>query len=97
MNMKYMEPMSIPNHNYFSFKQPFLGSYQKMRFYVTCELPEEEGGEKRYLAITYPDRWCFEKTAEEDKIKKYFPFSEEGRRQVLCWLDAQYEQYMDKE
>lgn len=89
--MKYMEPMSIPNHNYFFYKQPFLGSYKKMRFRVSCQLPEEEGGEKHYLAITYPDALCFEKTPDENKISKMFSFSEEGRTEVLEWLDTQYE------
>lgn len=90
--MKYMEPMSIPNHNYFLYKQPFLGSYKKMRFRVSCELPKEEGQEKQYLAITYPDELCFEKTEEDKKISKTFPFSEEGRQEVLEWLDSQYDE-----
>lgn len=90
--MKYMEPMSIPNHNYFLYKQPFKGSYKKMRFWVACEQPEEDGGEKQYLAITYPDDLCFEKTEDEKKICCRFPFTEEGRTAVLEWLDRQYEE-----
>lgn len=90
--MKYMEPMSIPNHNYFFYKQPFKGSYKKMRFWVACELPEEDSGGKQYLAITYPDALCFEKTEEEKKQSRRFPFSEEGRVEVLEWLDRQYDE-----
>lgn len=90
--MKYLNEKCIPNHNYFNYKQPFVGSFKKMRFRVACELPEEEGGDKQYLAITYPDVFCFEKTAKEDMQEMHFPFSLDGRMEVIEWLDSQYEQ-----
>ncbi len=90
--MKYLEEMSIPNHNYFNFKQPFKGSYKKMRFFVEKKKAEEEGGQDTYLAIAYPDRFSFEATPDEDKISESFEFSEEGRKQVLSWLDERYEE-----
>ena len=89
--MKYLEEMSIPNHNYFNFKLPFKGSYKQMRFYVEKKKAEEEGGADTYLAVTYPDKVSFEETPEEEKIKESFSFDLEGRKQVLEWLDAQYD------
>ncbi|MDE5966448.1 MAG: GNAT family acetyltransferase [Lachnospiraceae bacterium] len=88
--MKYLSKDCIPNHNYFTFKQPFLGSHQKMRYRIVCEPPGQEGGEQQYLAVTYPDEFCFEKTAEEKKIFQRFPFTEQGRETVMEWLDSQY-------
>ena len=90
--MKYLEEMSIPNHNYFNFGQAFKGSFKAMRFWVEKKKAEEEGGEDTYLAITYPDRVSFENTPEEEKISKTFPFSKDGRAEVLSWLDAQFEE-----
>lgn len=92
--MTYLSENVIPNHNYFNYKQPFLGSYKKMRFRVVCALPEEEGQDKQYLATTYPDLFCFEKTADEDKCSQHFPFTLEGRLEVIAWLDKKYEDYM---
>ncbi len=90
--MEFLTEDCLPNHNYFNYKQPFIGSLRKMRYFVACELPKEEGGEKQYLAITYPDVFCFEKTPDEKKISEHFPFSEEGRMEVIAWLDKQYKE-----
>ncbi len=88
--MKYLDANCLPNHNYFLYKQPFLGSYKKMRFRVSGEFLED--GQKNYLAITYPDEVCFEKTPNENKVEQRFEFSDAGRIEAMCWLDAQYEE-----
>lgn len=88
--MKYLSKDCMPNHNYFTFKQPFLGSHQKMRYRIACVPAEEEGKKPQYLAVVYPDEFCFEKTAEEKKLSAQFPFTEEGRESVMEWLDRQY-------
>ena len=57
-------------------KEAFKGSIKGMRYRVK---KEEEGLE----AVVYPEPFCFEATSEEKKIRKMFPFSEEGRQQVI--------------
>ncbi len=92
--MKYLDEKCIPNHNYFNYKQPYLGSYKKMRFRVSMEKVGEEGSIKEYVAITYPDKFCFEKTDKEDMQEIRFPFTLENRLEVMEWLDSQYEKYI---
>ncbi|HIX14355.1 MAG TPA: GNAT family acetyltransferase [Candidatus Hungatella pullicola] len=66
-------------------KEAFKGSIKGMRYRVK---KEEEGLE----AVVYPEPFCFEATSEEKKTRKMFPFSEEGRQQVIDWLNEQYEE-----
>ena len=54
----------------------YTGSYRGMR-YRMCKKEKEEGG--KYLeAVIYPEPFCFEVTAEEEKEFREFPFTEEG-------------------
>ena len=82
----------ILSFDFYKKGKPFFGSFNGMRYRIVKEKAEEEGGEDTYLAITYPDRVSFENTPEEEKISKTFPFSKDGRAEVLSWLDEQFEE-----
>lgn len=65
-------------------KEAYTGSMKGMRYRIWK-------GEEGLEAAVYPEPYCYEATPEEQKIKAVFPFSEEGREQVVDWINEQYE------
>lgn len=65
-------------------KEAYTGSRHGMRYRVKKE-------EDQFLAWVYPEPYCFEATPEDNKTKKEFPFTEEGRGEVVAWLNEQYD------
>lgn len=63
-------------------KEPQTGSCAGMRFYLVKD------GDK-IKAYTYPDRFCFVKTAEEDKTMKEFPNEPDSMALIVQWLNDQ--------
>jgi hypothetical protein len=67
----------------------YTGSYQGMR-YRLCKKEREETG--KYLeAVIYPEPFCFEATAQEEKQACEFAFTEEGFGEAIAWLNREYE------
>ncbi len=67
----------------------YTGSYHGMRYRLSKK--EQEGAERCLEAVIYPEPFCFEVTAEEEKERKEFPFTEEGFDQAVAWLNQEYE------
>lgn len=83
--------------NFYNYGNPFTGSYQGMRYRIIKqkESKDEEGQiqkEEGLLTTIWPEPYAYEKTADELKTTKLFPFSEEGKEQVLEWLNTSWEQ-----
>ena len=57
------------------------------------EAPEEEGGEgtkSDYFDVCVWDgSTCYEKTPEENRTHRQFPFDADGREAVIAWLNEQ--------
>ena len=73
--------------NFYNYGNPFTGSYQGMR--------DEEGNilkEEGLLAVIWPEPFAYEKTQDALKTTQLFPFSEEGKAQVIEWLNASWEE-----
>lgn len=73
-------------------KEVYSGSMKGMRYRL------EKVGEKPELKILvhiWPEPLCFVKTSEEKKISKEFEFSEDGKNQVVAWLNEEYEAKID--
>ena len=69
-------------------KGVYTGSYQGMRY----RLRKREEEENKFLeAVIYPEPFCFESTAEEEKEYRDFPFTNEGFDQAVAWLNEQHE------
>ena len=77
-------------HLPFYKKEAFTGSDRGLRFWIgKTELPsekEDEEGETVLRAILWPEPFALKHTADEKKITKDFPFSEEGLDQVYEWV-----------
>lgn len=67
----------------------YTGSYQGMRYRLR---KKEAEGEKSLEAVIYPEPFCFEDTAEEEKTFREFPFTEEGFTEAIAWLNQEYEE-----
>lgn len=68
-------------------KAIFKGSYQGMRFW----LQKKEEEEKTYIeAIVWKEPFCYEKTKEEDKVRKTFEFKTEELENITQWLNEQH-------
>lgn len=70
-------------------KENYSGSYDGMRFYLLK-------AEDKLRACIYPEPWCFEKTPQEDKTWEEFPFSAEGLKEALDWINDCYEKDIDR-
>ena len=74
--------------NFYNYGNPFTGSYQGMRYRIIKqkEAKDEEGNilkEEGLLAVIWPEPFAYEKTQDALKTTQLFPFSEEGKEQVL--------------
>ncbi|SHK19774.1 hypothetical protein [Hespellia stercorisuis] len=66
-------------------KFPHTGSYEGMRYYIKSL----DKGES-VTAFVYPEPYCFENTADEEKTSQAFPFTAEGMDELVEWLNQQY-------
>lgn len=66
---------------FFIQKEPLSGSCQGMRYYLVKE--------KDCITVwAYPDRFCFVRTPEEQKIRKEFPNQQESISLIVDWLNG---------
>ena len=77
-------------HLPFYKKEAFTGSDRGLRFWIgKTEIPsekEEEEGETVLRTVLWPEPFALKHTADEKKISRDFPFSEEGLDQVYEWI-----------
>ena len=71
----------------------YTGSYEGMRYRLRMK---EEEDKKTLEAVIYPEPYCFEKTAEDKKEAREFPFTDEGFQQAIAWLNEQYEAQQER-
>ncbi|WP_346663296.1 GNAT family acetyltransferase [uncultured Merdimonas sp.] len=64
-------------------KEPFSGSHQGMRYYLRAK-------DDVLTVFLYPEPWSFERTPDEDKIQKEFPFTQDGLAEALAWIEQSY-------
>ena len=63
-------------------KEPFSGSHQGMRFFMRAE-------DDTLHVWVYPEPWCFEKTSDDMKTAKDFPFTQEGLDDSMEWISQE--------
>lgn len=78
-------------------KSRFTGSYQGMRYLLQkAERVKQDGQEQEdktetvLEAVIWPEPFHFEKTEEEKKHKKDFPFHEDGLWEAVGWLNEEF-------
>ena len=81
----------ILNLNFYK-KERFTGSYLGMRYLIQKEKDGDgEDATDCLCAYAWPGPYIFSNTPDEKKVSARFPFSDEGRHQVVDWLNDLYE------
>ena len=57
------------------------------------EKVSDESGEDCFWAYIWKGPICYDVTAEEEKTKKQFPFTEEGIKEICSWLNKEEKNY----
>ncbi|MDD5936315.1 MAG: GNAT family acetyltransferase [Clostridiales bacterium] len=83
--------MDILCLHFYDYKSAFTGSEGNMRYRIYKAEHEKEDGEKEaLLSVTvWKGPYAFDHTKEE-KIVKEFPFTEEGQKEAVNWLNDEY-------
>ncbi len=76
----------ILNMNYYK-KTSYTGWTGSMRFRISREASDD--AEPVFRVYAWPAPYNFEHTDADQKICTDFPFTEEGRHQVVDWLNEQ--------
>ena len=86
-----MEPLFIPTLHTFAMKNLFTGSYGQLRFRIKPDVvmatPKEVDFEQSSMFVEYwHGLYCYEKSEMEGS--ETFPMSEEGRLDMIRWLES---------
>ena len=77
----------ILNMNFYK-KEKFTGSYQGMRYLIQKAHGEDESD--IFRVTIWPGPYNFASTADDLKSSATFPFTPEGKEQVVSWLNEQW-------
>ncbi len=86
-----MDTLYLPNLHWFAMTNPFTGSQGIFRFRVVPNVvmataKEVDFAQSSLRAEYWHGPYCYEKSdIEEEKV---FPLTEEGRGEMLAWLQA---------
>lgn len=89
---------AILNMNFYK-KEKFTGSYQGMRYLIQKaskpqnpkDTSEDAPRTDVFSATVWPGPYNYATTPEEAKTTCCFPFTPEGKQQVVDWLNTQWE------
>lgn len=81
------------NLNYYK-KTTFTGWMNPLRFLIKMEKAED--GDALFHAWVWPGPYIFDKTEDSLKIDTTAPFTEEGKRQIVDWINEQYDMHKDE-
>lgn len=83
----------VLNLNYYK-KTSYTGWINGMRFLIRREAPEE--GDAFFHSWVWPGPLIFSLTDDSLKTDFTAPFTNEGKQQVVDWINAQYEDHPEK-
>lgn len=82
---------------YYDYGQPFFGSYLGMRYRIARDplknvygKSKEEKEDGKLTAMIWPEPFSYEFVKEEDKRQAEFPYTKEGKKEAIAWLNEQY-------
>lgn len=75
------------NLNYYK-KTSFTGWMKPIRFIIQKETSEE--GEDFFHAFVWPEPYIFSLTDDSLKIDTKAPFTEDGKKQIVDWINEQH-------
>lgn len=78
--------------SFYNQKAVLAASYQGMRYQLKKSENPEKDGEVYLSAVIWPEPFSFEKTPEERKEYRSFPYTEEGLDEAYEWICNQYDE-----
>ena len=104
MSEEFISGKDILSFNFYTYGQPFCGSYQGMRYRVQMvkrELPLPEGAEegakpeveKLFTVDVWPEPFAFDVTDKEKIVHTEYPFNEDNYQKVIEYLNEQVLNY----
>lgn len=83
----------VLNLNYYK-KTTYTGWMKPLRFLIKMEKPEE--GDPIFHAWVWPGPYIFDLTDVSLKLDTIAPFTEEGKRQIVDWINKQFDLHKDE-
>jgi len=83
----------VLNLNYYK-KTSYTGWMKPLRFLIKMEKPEES--EAIFHAWVWPGPYIFDLTDDSLKLDKTAAFSEDGKREIVDWINEQYDLHKDE-
>lgn len=84
-----IERMQLFPLNFYK-KSDFYGSMGKMNYRIGKRTNQEQD---EFEVVLWEGPYCFAKTAEEQKKKKTFPFTEDAMAEIVSYLNEQGKVY----
>ena len=81
------------NLNYYK-KTTYTGWMKPLRFLIKMEKPEE--GDAIFHAWVWPGPYIFDLTDDSLKIDTTAPFTEDGKREIVDWINEQFDLHKDE-
>ena len=84
---------------HYEYGLPYTGEYNGMRYRIARNPLERVFGKKvegeaSIEVIIWRGPFCFD-TTQEEKITKEFPFTDEGLKEAVDWLNTEYDNKKD--
>ena len=83
----------VLNLNYYK-KTTYTGWMKPLRFLIKMEKPEE--GDAIFHAWVWPGPYIFDLTDDSLKIDTTAPFTEDGKREIVDWINEQFDLHKDE-
>ena len=83
-----IEKDKILSLEFYNYKGIFSGSLKGMRYRI--EKIKQEDETDKFLVSVWDEPYSFDATPEEKIVQKEIVFSEEGRGEVVKWLNQYY-------
>ena len=76
--------------NYYTYGEPFTGSFSGMRYRLSRESAQADAGEAAYEfeAAAWPEPYAEACTDPDLIIRRRFAFTEAGKEEAVAWLNA---------
>lgn len=87
--MNKIDSKDIFSFNYYTYKEPFTGSLNAMRYRIVRK--EKDEGEVVFEVVTWPEPYAEAYTDDSLKSFAEFPFTEEGKEDVVEHLNREYQ------
>ena len=82
----------VLNLNFYKLSD-YTGWINPLRFRIKME--KSEDAEPIFCVWVWPGPYIFDFVEDEKKITYTAPFTQDGKKEVVDWINAQYESYKD--